>query len=65
MTPERRKLIESIFESAARLSYSGRRTFLDSACASDTSLRAELDLHSVSWRRRSGCVGSIPCNPEY
>ncbi len=43
MTPERRQLIESLFESAARLPGAARTAFLDEACAGDASLRNELE----------------------
>jgi serine/threonine protein kinase/Tol biopolymer transport system component len=44
MTGERRRRIESLFESAARLPPDARAAFLDKDCASDASVRAEVEL---------------------
>ena len=44
MTPERRRRIESLFESAVKLPPATRGVFLEQACASDVALRMEVEL---------------------
>jgi hypothetical protein len=43
MTPERRERVWALFDEAADLPPAQHSAFLDSACADDTALRAEVE----------------------
>src|SRR5919199_894509 len=62
MTPERRKLVNRIFEAAVERPPSERSAYLDGACAGDPSLRAEVE--SLIARRSGSEAAESAESPE-